>query len=29
MLMAVGIKTAYLKIGDQVIELDHSYLGVA
>lgn len=27
--MAVGIKTAYIKIGDQVIELDHSYLGVA
>lgn len=27
--MAVGIKTAYVKIGDQVIELDHSYLGVA
>lgn len=27
--MAVGIKTAYVKVGDQVIELDHSYLGVA
>lgn len=27
--MAVGIKTAYLKINDKVIELDHSYLGVA
>lgn len=27
--MAVGIKTAYVKYGDKVIELDHSYLGVA
>ena len=27
--MAVGIKTAYVKVGDQVIELDHTYLGVA
>lgn len=27
--MAVGIKTAYVKYGDKVVELDHSYLGVA
>ena len=27
--MAVGIKTAYVKVADKVIELDHSYLGVA
>lgn len=27
--MAVGIKTAYVKYGDNVVELDHSYLGVA
>lgn len=24
----VGIKTAYVRVGDQVIELDHSFLGV-
>lgn len=24
----VGIKTAYIRVGDQVLELDHSFLGV-
>ena len=27
--MAVGIKTAYLNLGDKTVELDHSFLGVS